>query len=619
MPPVATEPQTLHLTADITFSQAEQVEASRKVPTLEILAYTGGFMNVPGWGLLCIDLNGLETGQVAVLADHDAKRSGVVGHGLAAIEGGKLIVRGQISADSEAAREVVSAAKNGFPWQSSVGVQVLESRRLRAGQRLELNGLQLTVPDSGAVLVVRGKLREVSITALGCDADTCVNISAMKKGEGSMPNTVEEEQVKTDDHKAEEERIANIAAICGSRFDDIRARAIDEGWDTDRTELEVLRASRPKAPTVYVRSSQAPNDTVIEAALLLHMGMAALGEKVLGPVAMDQAERMGSTSMIDLCRAALYADGQAIPSGRMELVKAALSTYSLPTALGNVANKVMLDAYRETPATWRAFCAIRSVGDFKTHTGVRPTFTGQLQRIAPGGEFKHGGVEEWAIQYAVDTFGKMLSIDRRDIINDDLGLFNETAMSLGRAAMRKVSDLVYEVLLENAGNFFSADNKNYLSGTDSLLNFDSLSHAITLLRTQRDAEGNDLDLKPVVLLVGPEQETLARALLESEYIQAQVDGPTGNSLRKAVKLEVEPRLSNTIKFPYTASTLHWFLFAAPSNAPQIVAFLNGKQNPTTEFFGLNQDVNRLAVSWRVYHDFGTSMCDPRAAVRSQGA
>ena len=123
----------------------------------------------------------------------------------------------------------------------------------------------------------------------------------------------------------------------------------------------------------------------------------------------------------------------------------------------------------------------------------------------------------------------------------------------------------------------------------------------------------------MVLLVGPEQETLARALLESEYIQAQVDGPTGNSLRKAVKLEVEPRLSNTIKFPYTASTLHWFLFAAPSNAPQIVAFLNGKQNPTTEFFGLNQDVNRLAVSWRVYHDFGTSMCDPRAAVRSQGA
>ena len=134
------------------------------------------------------------------------------------------------------------------------------------------------------------------------------------------------------------------------------------------------------------RTPHAPTESVIEAALLLHMGMAALGEKALGPVAMEQADRMGSTSMIDLCRAALYADGQAIPGSRMELVKAALSTYSLPVALGNVANKVMLDAYKETPATWRSFCAVRNVGDFKTQTAVRPKFKGQLQKVGKGGE-----------------------------------------------------------------------------------------------------------------------------------------------------------------------------------------------------------------------------------------
>ncbi|HPY77048.1 MAG TPA: hypothetical protein PLQ45_04325 [Anaerohalosphaeraceae bacterium] len=144
----------------------DTVEASRKLPTLEIVAYTGGFMNVPGWGPLCIDLNGLEAGQVAILADHDANRSGVVGHGIATVEANKLVVRGQISADGEAAREVVSAAKNGFPWQASVGLQVIQSKRLRAGDALELNGRRLTVPDAGAVLVVKGKLREVSITAL---------------------------------------------------------------------------------------------------------------------------------------------------------------------------------------------------------------------------------------------------------------------------------------------------------------------------------------------------------------------------------------------------------------------------------------------------------------------
>jgi hypothetical protein len=60
------------------------------------------------------------------------------------------------------------------------------------------------------------------------------------------------------------------------------------------------------------------------------------------------------------------------------------------------------------------------------------------------------------------------------------------------------------------------------------------------------------------------------------------------------------------------------LFAAPSACPLIVAFLNGKQSPTVEFFGLEQEVDRLAVSWRVYHDFGAALCDPRAAVRSAG-
>ncbi len=236
------------------------VIASRKIPTLEIIAYTGGFMNVPGWGPLCIDLNGLEAGQVAVLTDHDANRSGVVGHGLATIEDGKLVVRGQISADGDAARQVVSAAKNGFPWQASVGLQVLQSKRLGAGQTIQLNGRHLTVPDGGAILVIRGKLREVSITALGCDADTCVNIAAMKRqGENSMEPSVEvKEVVENEANQREANRIVNITTICGGRFDEIRAKAIDEGWDEIQTELEVLRASRPKAPNVY-RPISTPN------------------------------------------------------------------------------------------------------------------------------------------------------------------------------------------------------------------------------------------------------------------------------------------------------------------------------------------------------------------------
>jgi hypothetical protein len=428
-------------------------------------------------------------------------------------------------------------------------------------------------------------------------------------------NTQEAEAARLE--AAESARVESIRRICASRHAEIEAQAVAAGWDANRAELEVLRADRPKAPAVHLRQPAGTVET-IEAAVLTWMGKGALGEKALGPAAMEQAGRLGATCLLDLCRAALLADGKEPPRGKMKLVKAALSTYSLPTALGNVANKVLLDAYNDVPATWRAFCSVRNVPDFKTTSAIRPSFTGQLQPVAPGGELKHGGVGESVAEFAIDTFGKMLGVDRRDLINDDLGVFQETAQALGRAAMRKVSDLVYEVLLANAGGFFAAGNGNYFDGADSALSVDSLSEAIMLMRTQRDDEGNDLDLKPATLLVGPELEVIARQLLESEYVQRAEDVPTGNSLRRAVNLEVEPRLSNTAKFGSDASTKQWYLFALPGTVPMIVAFLNGKQTPTVEFFGLQQDVSRLAVSWRVYHDFGAALCDPRAAVKSKG-
>ena len=53
--------------------------------------------------------------------------------------------------------------------------------------------------------------------------------------------------------------------------------------------------------------------------------------------------------------------------------------------------------------------------------------------------------------------------------------------------MRRLSDLVYEVLLDNASGFFSAGNGNYFDGADSVLAMDSLANAITRPRTHTRA------------------------------------------------------------------------------------------------------------------------------------
>src|SRR5690606_33765024 len=113
---------------------------------------------------------------------------------------------------------------------------------------------------------------------------------------------------------------------------------------------------------------------------------------------------------------------------------------------------------------------------------------GQLEQLAPGGEIKHGQVSEWYTQFQIDTFAKMLSVDRRDIVNDDLGVFEDASRAYGRMAMRRLSDLVYQVLLANEGGFFSAANNNLITGADAALGIDSLAKAIAFMLTQRDDE-----------------------------------------------------------------------------------------------------------------------------------
>ncbi|MEX0654661.1 MAG: Mu-like prophage major head subunit gpT family protein [Phycisphaeraceae bacterium] len=606
-----------------------------KLPGVQIVAYTGGTMTVPMWNLIVIDLAGLELGTVPILADHESRRSGVIGHGQAMVQDGRLIVAGSVSATGEAAREVVEAARNGFPWQASVGVQVIEHEQVPAGRRIEVNGRTITAPPGGLTLVRKGKLREVSITSLGCDGGTAVAIAASQRNRErtsmttDVANNIDEAAVRAD----ERERLKRIEATCAGpkggwgaqqeRVDQLKASALSgeiSESDLSAQMLTILRESRPKLNFGAMRPAQVVNHaTALEAALLSRMGMTDLGEKTLGPLAMEHGAQLKANHALDLCRAALVYEGHEVPRGREEMVKASLSTTSLPVALGNLANKVLLDSYNEAPATWRSFCAVRSVSDFKKNTAIRPSFSTPLEPVAPGGEIKHGTVGEWLAEYQVDTFGKMLSIDRRDIVNDDLSVFDETARTLGRSAMRKISDLVYSVLLANAGSFFSAGNGNYFDGADSALTFDGLAKAITLMLVQRDDEGNDLDLRPRTLLVPPELQTAAKALLESEYLQQIAEKvPTGNSLRRAVSIEVEPRLSNDAKFGNQASDRHWYLFSSPAAVPMVVGFLQGQQSPTVEFFGLDHQPNRLAVTWRVYHDFGTALVDPRAAVRSKG-
>src|SRR5690606_12110475 len=65
---------------------------------------------------------------------------------------------------------------------------------------------------------------------------------------------------------AEMKRISAIQKLCGTKHGEIAAKAVEEGWDATRTELEVLRADRPAAPAAHIPDQTVTDDILLAAA-----------------------------------------------------------------------------------------------------------------------------------------------------------------------------------------------------------------------------------------------------------------------------------------------------------------------------------------------------------------
>ena len=159
-------------------------------------------------------------------------------------------------------------------------------------------------------------------------------------------------------------------------------------------------------------------------------------------------------------------------------IQAGLSTVEVADILSNVANKFLLDGFFSVERVWRNICAVRNVSDFKTVSSYRLIGKDQYELVAPGGEILHGTLGEEKYQNKADTYGLLLSIDRRDIINDDLGAITTVPRKLGRGSGLKINDVFWTTFLNNAA-FYTVGNKNFLSGVNTALGIDSMTLAET--------------------------------------------------------------------------------------------------------------------------------------------
>jgi hypothetical protein len=292
--------------------------------------------------------------------------------------------------------------------------------------------------------------------------------------------------------------------------------------------------------------------------------------------------------------------------------------------LSNSANKLLLEGYESVQTSWRNFCAIGNLADFKPHTRYRLTAGGDFELVPPGGEIKHMRLNsEDTYTVTATTYATMVNLTREHIINDDLGAFEALPRIIGRKAATKLEKLIYTLLLSNAGSFFSVGNGNYESGAGSALDIDALTAAEKRFLNQTDANGDPVLITPQVLLVPTTLSVTANQLTRDTQVVAVGVGnsaavtPNGNPHAGRFEPVVSPWLENANLSGY--STAGWYLVARPQgNAGLIeVGFLNMQESPTIENGEL--DFNRLGVALRGYHDWGLAFQDPKFGVFNVGS
>ena len=607
--------------------------ATPKLRRFEMNAYTGSALQLAGWRYpVVVDLSGIQaSAKPKVFLEHD--RASRVGHIDAVnITPSALSVAGVMSGSGKAAQEVLADAANGFPWQASIGARATEVEWVPEGHSAQANGRVFQGPVNIARKSVLG---EVSFVALGADDNTSAAIAASNPQstqeitmpestpaptvDASAPTSTATDQVRAST-AAEMKRIAAIQKLCGGKHAEIAAKAVEEGWDATKTELEVLRADRPTAPAAIIPDNSITDDVLMAAACMA--GRLPEVEKRFDTKVLDAADKRfrGRIGLQRLIMEAAWANGchiRTFDDDRDGSLRAAFSTMRLPGIMQNTANKFLLAGFLSVENAWGQVSATRSVKDFKAVTSYRMTGAFEYDEVGPDGELKHGQVDEESFSNQAKTYGKMFSVTRQDLINDDLGALTSLPQRIGRGGALKLNKVFWTTFLNNA-TFFTVPRNNYKAGTDTALGIDGLTDAELMFLEQKDAEGSPLAIAPRILLVPPALNVKGSQLMQATEVRdttASTKYLTNNPHAGKFSVVYSAYLSNSTISGYSAKA--WYLLADPADLPVIeVAFLNGMQTPTVE--RADADFNVLGIQFRGYFDFGVALQDYRGGVKFKG-
>ena len=159
------------------------------------------------------------------------------------------------------------------------------------------------------------------------------------------------------------------------------------------------------------------------------------------------------------------------------------------------------------------FCRQVTAADFKPVNRVQLSDIAALQKTSENGEFVRIYLGDSKESYALSTWGGIVPITRKVVLNDDLQSLTRIPAGLGIAAATLESDTVWAVITANANMadglpLFHASHKN-LTATNALAAVANITAARKAMRKQTAPKGTILNLIPKFLIIPAALEGIA--------------------------------------------------------------------------------------------------------------
>lgn len=576
----------------------------------------------------CINLERFNNGLGTVLFNHD--RDAVVGH----IEKvwlednrGKALVRFDTDEQSET---IFQKVQSGTLQGVSVGYAINRYEVLEDEDTKSTNGRF----NGPAYVVTDWEPLEISIVSVPADPTVGVGRSAEEihtsidtqedNTRMDQEKNLEVQEVKSapvetgltqaDLQKAmeqERKRTSEITAM----FRDFDVEGADEaivlGKSVEEAREMVMDQLRARNKGVSVTMGEAESDkfrAAAQDAVLMAAGI---------PVAdaAPGAQELRGYSMVEMARESLRREsGSTVNFGdNMELARAAInSTSTFPAIMSNLANKSVMVGFNEAETTYQIWAGKGFNRDFKEAARVALSEAGTLELVPEGGQFKQDSFGEASARTKVATYGKLFSLTRQAIINDDLGLFSKIATKYGSAAKRLVNKMVYAQLTGNVKMqdnvaLFDAKHGN-VAGTGEALSVKAIAKAITAMRRQKGIQGEaTLNITPKYLVVPPELEMTAYQIVNSTAAVDGVNSGVANPYKGRFIVVADAELTDPDA---------WYLVADATQHDTIeVTYLNGVETPRLE---TRQGFDVDGIEYKVAFDCGVSALDFRGVFKNAG-